>query len=45
MGDYSSCLTDTVDGQYMIASISGNYNGSYAFDRGVFGKYIPNFAT
>ncbi len=41
MGDFASCYTDTVDGQYMLASVTGNYEGQYAFPRGSFGKYTP----
>jgi hypothetical protein len=39
MGDFASCYSDTVDGQYMLASVTGDYIGDYAFQRGSFGKY------
>lgn len=29
----------------MLATLTGNYKGSYSFDRGVFGKYLPTFST
>ena len=41
MGDFASCYTDAVDGQYMLASLTGDYVGDYAFPRGTFGKYTP----
>jgi hypothetical protein len=27
MGDFASCYSDAVDGQYMLASVTGNYTG------------------
>jgi len=41
MGDFASCYSDTVDGQYMLASLTGDYVGDYAFPRGSFGKFTP----
>ena len=44
LGDYASCRTFTNNGQYILATISGEYTGEHAFTRGSFGKYI-DFST
>lgn len=40
-GDYSSCLKDATDGQYVLATIHGNYTGGAYFTRGNQGKFSP----
>jgi hypothetical protein len=45
-GDYASCQTSAKDSQFLLATVTGQYDGPFPFDRGVFGKYVPNdFAT
>ena len=44
MGDYASCQSQTINGQYVLATVTGGYEGEYPFPRGVFGKSIP-FST
>lgn len=43
--DYSSCLADAQDSQYVMASVTGNYNGTVDFTRGGIGKYTKGFST
>ena len=44
LGDYASCRTFTNNGQYILATIKGDYTADYAFSRGSYGKYI-DFST
>ena len=44
LGDYSSCRTFTNNGQYILATINGEYTADYPFTRGSYGKYI-DFST
>ena len=44
LGDYASCRTFTNNGQYVLATIKGDYTADYSFTRGSYGKYIP-FST
>ena len=44
LGDYASCRTYANNGQYMLATISGEYTADYTFTRGSYGKYFP-FST
>jgi hypothetical protein len=39
LGDYASCRVSTTEGQYLLATISGEYTGSFPFTRGTYGKY------
>lgn len=41
LGDYASCRVSTTNGQYILATINGDYNGQFPFTRGAFGKYFP----
>jgi len=43
--DYSSCLSDATDSQYVLATVSGNYTGPFQFVRGGEGKYTNGFTT
>jgi hypothetical protein len=43
--DYSSCLGDATDSQYVLATVNGDYGGPFEFSRGGFGKYTGGFAT
>lgn len=40
-GDYGSCLADTSDGQFIMATVHGNYDqkNKPLFTRGAYGKY------
>jgi len=40
-GDYGSCLMDTTNGTYVLANITGVYQGDYRFPRGGQGKFVP----
>ena len=40
-GDYGTCVSD-LGGQYILATIKGNFNGNYVFSRAVEGKYLNN---
>ena len=40
LGDYASCQTFTNNGQYVLATITGDYMNDYPFSRGSYGKYI-----
>ena len=40
-GDYSTCLADATDAQYVFVTINGNYSGPALFTRGAQGKYTP----
>lgn len=44
LGDYASCRTFTNNGQYILATINGEYSADYPFMRGSYGKYI-DFST
>lgn len=44
-GDYASCKLDATDAQFVTATVTGDYVGTYSFDRGVFGKYIDALST
>jgi len=44
LGDYSSCRTFTNNGEYILATINGEYSADYPFMRGSYGKYI-DFST
>lgn len=44
LGDYASCRTFTNNGEYILATINGEYSADYPFMRGSYGKYIP-FST
>jgi hypothetical protein len=37
--DYSSCLSDAADSQYLLATVIGTYNGQIEFTRGGIGKF------
>lgn len=43
--DYSSCLADATDSQYVLATVRGNYTGDITFTRGGIGKLVPGFGT
>ena len=43
--DYSSCLSDATDSQFVMASIVGEYDGPFEFSRGGEGKYTGGFST
>ena len=43
--DYSSCLADATDSQYVLATVSGDYKGPFQFVRGGEGKYTNGFTT
>lgn len=43
--DYSSCLADATDSQYILATVHGNYTGPYDFTRGGVGKFTDGFVT
>ncbi len=45
--DYSSCLTDAANSQYVLATVSGNLdpNTKIQFTRGGQGKYSGGFTT
>ena len=43
--DYSSCLADAKDAQYVMATVTGNYKGTVDFTRGGVGKYTNGFST
>ena len=43
--DYSSCLRDATNSQYVLADIQGTYNGDVEFTRGGMGKFSPNLST
>jgi hypothetical protein len=43
--DYSSCLTDADDSQYILATVTGNYTGPMEFTRGGTGKFSDGFST
>ena len=43
--DYSSCIADATDAQYILATVKGNYNGPYHFTRGGEGKYTDGLNT
>ena len=38
-GDYSSCRISTTNGQYMLATLKGDYVLEYPYARGTVGKY------
>jgi hypothetical protein len=43
--DYSSCLADAADSQYVLATVKGTYNGQIEFTRGGIGKFSNGFGT
>lgn len=43
--DYSSCLADAADSQYVLATVTGTYAGTVDFTRGGIGKYTDGFST
>ena len=43
--DYSSCLRDATNSQYVLADIQGIYKGDVEFTRGGYGKFSPNLST
>ena len=43
--DYSSCLRDATNSQYVLADIQGTYKGDVEFTRGGYGKFSPNLST
>ena len=43
--DYSSCLQDATESQYVLATVKGTYNGNYKFTRGGVGKYTDGYTT
>ena len=43
--DYSSCLSDAADSQYLLATVSGTYDGKIEFTRGGMGKFSNGFGT
>ena len=43
--DYSSCLADATDSQYLLASVRGTYQGDIEFTRGGVGKFTDGFQT
>ena len=43
--DYSSCLSDATDSQYVLATVNGQYEGPFEFSRGGQGKYTNGFST
>lgn len=43
--DYSSCLADASDSQYVLATVRGNYTGGIEFTRGGIGKFTEGFGT
>lgn len=43
--DYSSCLGDAANSQYVLASVKGNYEGQITFTRGGIGKFSDGFST
>ena len=44
LGDYASCRTFTNNGQYILATINGDYTADFPFMRASYGKYI-DFST
>ena len=44
MGDYSACRAYTNNGQFILATISGDYSADFPFSRGSFGKYFDDFS-
>jgi hypothetical protein len=44
LGDFSSCEQSTTNGQYVRATVKGDYTGAFPFTRGSFGKYL-DFST
>jgi cbb3-type cytochrome oxidase subunit 3 len=45
MGDYGSCMQNSNNGAYFLATLTGEYEGDYPFARGVFSKYLNTFST
>ena len=45
MGDYTSCVRNSIDSGLFTATVTGDYVGSFPYARGAFGKYLPNFVT
>lgn len=43
--DYSSCLADATDSQYVLATVNGNYSGNYQFTRGGIGRFTDGLST
>ena len=43
--DYSSCLADASDSQYVLATVKGKYTGPVEFTRGGIGKYTDGQGT
>lgn len=43
--DYSSCLTNAADSQYVLAKVHGKYNDDITFTRGGIGKFSDGFST
>ena len=43
--DYTSCLTDATNSQYILATVSGDYKGALEFTRGGLGKFSPELTT
>jgi hypothetical protein len=39
LGDYGACDVNTLNGQYMLITVDGEYTGPYPFTRGSIGKY------
>ena len=44
-GDYSSCNYDSNSGAYTLATVQGNYNGTFEFSRGGEGYFTNGFST
>jgi len=43
--DYSSCISDATDSQYILATVKGDYSGPFQFTRGGIGKFSDGFKT
>ena len=43
--DYASCMADATAGQYILATVKGDYSGPYKFTRGGSGKYTDGLET
>jgi len=44
-GDYSSCLYDSIEGAFTLATVNGKYGGEFEFSRGGYGYYTKGFST
>ena len=43
-GDYTSCMKDTTNGNFILATVNGNFKGDYEYQRGGEGKFVQ-FST